>query len=117
MTNEKEALMLGTVIRTTRTMAGLTLRACAKHVGISPSYLSDIENGRRIPAENVLGKIADVLRMDIDMLMAMGGRLGKRVKYYMRCNPTAIVLLRKLAEVNAPVSILQEIIKRLEEAR
>jgi len=34
-----------------------TLRGFAKALGISPSYLSDLENGNRMPSVNVIEKL------------------------------------------------------------
>jgi transcriptional regulator with XRE-family HTH domain len=45
---------LGTVIRDARVKSGRSLREFAKLLDITPSYQSDIENDRRVPAEDLL---------------------------------------------------------------
>ena len=48
---------LGDRVKEARVEAGLTLRGMAKVLGMSPSYLNDIEFDRRTPSEDVLQKI------------------------------------------------------------
>lgn len=47
---------LGTVIRGAYVKSGRSLREFAKLLSITPSYQSNIENDRRVPAEGVLKK-------------------------------------------------------------
>ena len=108
MTGETKSL--GKVIRDARVQTGCSLREIAKHLGISPSYQSDIENDRRVPSQEVIWKIAKALGLDYDELMALGERLGNDVKRYLRRHPAAVVLIRKLAEMNATEKVLQELI-------
>lgn len=46
---------------------------CNRGVDISRSYLCDIENGRRRPAEEVIVKLAKVLGADPDYLTIISG--------------------------------------------
>lgn len=52
-------------LRLDRDMSG---RALCRAVGVSPSYLSDIETGRRLPAPAVSDRIAAALGVDADGL-------------------------------------------------
>lgn len=62
---------IGLKIKELRSKKGLELgykytgAMLAKDLGISRSYLGDIESGRITPNENLLGKIADVFETDI----------------------------------------------------
>jgi transcriptional regulator with XRE-family HTH domain len=91
------------------------LRDFAKKLDITPSYLSDIENDRRIPAEEVLRRIADLLELNFDELMAKAGRFGEDADRYMRKHPTVGVLFRKLSESKAPDDDLAKLLKKAEE--
>ena len=51
------AVGLGLRLRGMRLERGLTLAAAAGGAGVSLSYLSDIERGRRLPALDVLDRI------------------------------------------------------------
>jgi transcriptional regulator with XRE-family HTH domain len=91
MANKQDSKSLGDLIREARTPKG-SLRDFAKKLDITPSYLSDIENDRRIPAEEVLRRIAELLELDFDELMAKAGRFGEDAERYMRKHPTVGVL-------------------------
>lgn len=54
----------------------ITLRSLAKMAGISPGYLSEIENGRKFPPrdEETLLRIASSLHIDPDVLRDMAFR-------------------------------------------
>ena len=81
---EKRSKTLGDVIRDARVAAKKGLREFSRELGITPSYQSDIENDRRVPAEDVLQKIAAVLDLNFDDLMARAGRFGEQAERYMR---------------------------------
>jgi len=114
MANINEVKTLGTMIRDVRVQTGLSLRGLAKQLGITPSYQSDIENDRRVPSEDVLKKIAESLGLEFEELMASAGRLGDCVERYLRRQPVAGTLFRRLSETNAPENLLREIIETVE---
>lgn len=105
---------LGDIIREARTGKSLGLRELARRVEKTPSYLSDIENDRRVPAEEVLRAIAGQLDLDLDDLMALAGRLGDEAERYMSRNPAAGVLMRKLSAANAPKELVERLTKVVE---
>ena len=114
MANVNEVKTLGTIIRDARVRTGRSLREFAKQLSITPSYQSDIENDRRVPAEEVLKRTADLLCLKFEELMALGGRLGDDVERYLRRQPAAGTLFRKLTETNTPETMLREMIEALE---
>jgi transcriptional regulator with XRE-family HTH domain len=105
---------LGEIIRKTRVAGGRSLREFAKALGITPSYQSDIENDRRVPSEEVLKKIAELLSLDYEELMALAGRFGEEAERYLRRHPTAGALFRKLSETNAPEDVLRKMLREAE---
>ena len=56
-------------IRAWREYKQIKMNALAKNAGISPAYLSQIENGRRNPTIDTLKAIAQELNLDVDMLI------------------------------------------------
>lgn len=114
MANTQDSKSLGDLIREARTPKG-SLRDFAKRLDITPSYLSDIENDRRIPAEEVLRRIAELLELDFDELMAKAGRFGEEADRYMRKHPTVGVLFRKLSDSKTPDDDLAKLLKKAEE--
>jgi transcriptional regulator with XRE-family HTH domain len=106
---------LGEVIQNARVATGRSLREFAKALGITPSYQSDIENDRRVPSEEVLKKIADLLSLNYEELMARAGRFGEDAERYLRRHPTAGALFRKLSESNAPEDVLRKMLREAED--
>jgi transcriptional regulator with XRE-family HTH domain len=113
MANKDANKTLGQVIRDVRLAVGTSLREFARTLEITPSYQSDIENDRRIPAEEVLKRIAALLSLDFEELMALSGRIGDDARCYLRYHPTAGALLRKLSEMNVPEDILRKMLQDL----
>lgn len=106
---------LGEVIRESRVASGLSLRAFSKRILITPSYQSDIENDRRVPAEEVLRATASTLSLDFNELMALAGRFGEKADRYMKRHPTAGTLFRRISEANLPEEALRKLLKDAEE--
>jgi transcriptional regulator with XRE-family HTH domain len=63
-------LIFGQLLRHTREERGLTLREFAKSLGVSPSYISDVELGhRKTPSMEKLKRIADILNCDLEEMI------------------------------------------------
>jgi len=65
---------IGAVIRQLRQSRGLRLRQLAAQLDIHFSHLSKIENGRDQPGRAVLIRVAQVLQVDLDVLLGEAGR-------------------------------------------
>lgn len=89
---------LGEILRDARVGLDISLRALAKKLGLAPSYLSDIENDRRVPSEDVLEKLAVELKLEFDDVMALAGRVGDQAQRYMKRHPTVGLLFRRISE-------------------
>lgn len=112
---EKRSKTLGDVIRGARVAAKKGLREFSRDVGIAPSYQSDIENDRRVPAEDVLKRIADMLGLKFDELMALAGRVGEEAERYLRRSPETGKLLRKISEKNLSESAVRKLSEKADE--
>lgn len=115
MANDISNQSLGDLIREARVAKGFGLRELARKIGKTPSYLSDIENDRRVPAEDVLQDIARLLDVDFDELMARAGRFGEEAVRYMMKTPAAGMLFRKISEHKLPEEQLKELAARVEQ--
>jgi len=103
---------LGDRIRDARVALGFGVRGLAGQLGVSPSYISDIENDRRVPSEAVLRAIGERLDLDFDELMALAGRFGEDADRYMRRTPAAGALFRRLTEQKVPNEEIEELMRR-----
>jgi transcriptional regulator with XRE-family HTH domain len=112
---EKRSKTLGDVIRDARVDAKKGLREFSRDLGIAPSYQSDIENDRRVPAEDVLRKVADALALNFDELMMLAGRIGEKVERFLRRSPEAGKLFRKITEKNLSESEVRKLSEKADE--
>jgi len=105
---------LGDVVRNKRVELDISLRDLAKKLAIAPSYLSDIENDRRVPSEDVLERLAAELKLKLDDLMARAGRFGDEAERYMKQHPTAGVLFRRISDKRLPDEDLKKLLSTVE---
>ena len=110
-------MSVGDIINEARVKKRLGLRALARELKIAPSYLSDIENDRRVPSETVLRDMASVLALDFDQLMQEAGRLGEGAEQYIRENELAGRLFRRIARSQLDQEALEKLISSLEEMK
>lgn len=108
---------LGAILRRARTEHKLSLRQLAKRIGKTPSYLSDIETDRRVPAEQVMADLGRELGLDLDRLMARAGRLGEQAERYLSRHMLAGLLVRKVAQADLSDGELQQLIEQVERLR
>lgn len=62
------AVNLGLRLRTARQRAGLSLRELARRLGVSPSFMSQVENGKAQPSVATLYSLSQMLEVSIDHL-------------------------------------------------
>lgn len=117
MANNETEMTLGDQIRVGRARLRMTLRDLAAATGKTPSYLSDIENDRRVPSEVVLKSIADALGLGFDDLMASAGRFGENADRYLKRNPQAGILFRRLSERNVAPDVIKRLMIEVPELR
>ncbi len=98
---------LGEWLRDARMEKDISLRSLATQLDITPSYLSDIENDRRIPAEDVLQKLTKALELDFEDAMALAGRFGEQTERYVRRQPEAVKLMRRVSAANLSAAELR----------
>ncbi|RFU66894.1 XRE family transcriptional regulator [Peribacillus saganii] len=63
-----EAEKWGRRIRAFRKLKGFTQEGFAKEIGVSVSLLGEVERGNRVPTENFLTEVAEMLDVSIDEL-------------------------------------------------
>lgn len=73
--------LLGSVIRTQRKMANLSLRQLSALTAVSNPYLSQVERGLHEPSVRVLRSIADALNVSAETLFEQAGLVGDRGRH------------------------------------
>lgn len=92
---------LGHRLKRVRIARDLSLRETANKVGVSPTYLSRVENCLdRPPTEKTLRALADVLEDNLDELMQLAGRVPEDVEKLIKADPDMPVMLRRAREQN-----------------
>ena len=69
---------LGAFIKEQRDAAQMSLRQLASQAGVSNPYLSQVERGLRKPSAEILGRIAQGLRISAETLYVQAGILAER---------------------------------------
>lgn len=103
---------LGDIIREARVRDKITLRDLAKKLGKSPSYISDIENDRRVPGEVLLREICDEFSLSFDELMGLAGRIGDQTERQLRKTPLLGLVFRKVS--NLPPDAMQDVLLKMQ---
>jgi len=100
---------------------GLTLRELGKLTGISPSYLSEIEQGVKLPPKDKekLKKLAEMLGIKTDLLIrkalkerAMGKVTDIISKIFAQDDELALSLYREKGGEDNEITMLQEMLKK-----
>jgi len=110
----KKRATFGQVLREARLAKGITLRKFAEMVGISPTYLSQVEQDNVDPptAERV-HKMASLLGANADEWTALAGRVPEDLPGIIQKAPTAMPELLREASGLTP----QQLAELLEKAR
>jgi transcriptional regulator with XRE-family HTH domain len=107
---------LGQRIRELREAADLSLRELSKRIsGASAAFLSDVELGRRHPAEKTLANIAKGLGTTVEDLQQYDSRPPiKEMRRQAAENPAVGIAFRRIAELSPDevLKIAEEIGKR-----
>lgn len=88
MSDHPPGLTAGDVLRIERKRLGLSLRRAARDSDVSPSFLSEIERNRRSASEDVLVRLAALLRLDPWELCLRDGRAPEALTRWLRTHST-----------------------------
>lgn len=77
-----------------RARRGESLRTAARDLGVDASYLSRIENGERLPSEDLQDRASDYYGLDRDLLHLAAGRVPEDILRILRDNPDLLQELR-----------------------
>ena len=109
---------LGPRIRELREERDLSLREMAKKLGVSAAFLSDIELGRRYPAEENLKDLARMLGVSLDELKAHDTRPPiEEMKRLSATDPRYAVAFRTMIDRNPSAEELLKLAEGLRHPR
>jgi transcriptional regulator with XRE-family HTH domain len=81
---------LGARLKDARSRSGMSLREVARQLGVSPSFVSQMENGKSQPSVATLYSMAQLLSVSIDELFESGPREPNEVDFSAESVPGAI---------------------------
>lgn len=107
---------LGKKIKALRQEKDLSLRKLAARVKITPPFLSDIENDKRMPSPDTLKSLAEQLSVSVTELEKYDGRITEEVKEWLNEKPLMGTLMRKMAQMSPAkrdelVSKIQQVVE------
>lgn len=91
-------MTLGQYIRKLRDEKDKSLREFAKEIDCSPAFVSDMELGRRYPSDEVLTRIARVLKVTVEELRAHDTRPLEEMRRLTDKNPQYALAFRRLID-------------------
>lgn len=95
--------IFGEALREKRTAKGISLRKFAQLVGVSPTYLSQVEQGKVLPpTADRVQRMAEVLGENPDQWISLAGRVPGDLPGIIQQEPTGVPdLLRAVRGLNA----------------
>jgi len=92
-----------------------SLRQVARRVGVEPAYLSKVERGEvPPPSEATIGRLAEELGENRDVLLALGGKVSSDLQEIIRRRPRLFAeLIRQLKE--APDDAILTVVRQVRE--
>lgn len=102
MSNEQPSTnRFGELLRASRLAKGLTLRKFAEALGVSPTYVSGIENGTLPPpTSDRIATIAKLLEVDSDELIEVAGRWDDLAKQKAEESSEFVMLFRAVKDMS-----------------
>ena len=117
-------MLFGEFIKLRRQEKGITLRGLADKLDIAPSYMSDIEKGKRnAPNQDTLNKMIVVLELTeeesnelLDLAATSKDAIAQDLTEYVSNNPNVRVALRRAKDLDLGddewIKIIEEYMKK-----
>ncbi|HUU25095.1 MAG TPA: helix-turn-helix transcriptional regulator [Methyloceanibacter sp.] len=108
----------GAFIRREREAKEIGLREMAKMIGVSPTYLSKVERDEfPPPAEDKVRKIAVILDLDADELLARAGKVSSDLTEIIRSQPREMANFLRSASGRLTTDEWRELTKKTRKAK
>ncbi len=82
---------LGTHLRALRVKKRKSLKTAAPELGLSPSYLSKIENGKLVPPPETAERLAAYYETSVEDINALAGRLPEDIVAILQGHPEEVI--------------------------
>ena len=90
-----------------------SIRQTAHRIGVEPAYLSKVERGDvSPPSEQMIRRLAADLGEDVDLLLALAGKVAQDIREIIMARPILFAeLVRGLSDV--PDDLLEQLVHRV----
>jgi len=102
-------MQIGEKIKNERIKKGISLRGLSRNLEISAAYLVDIEKGRRLPNNELLQKIADLLEIPVATLNKYNLEMPKHVRDWIEKHPFFSRLFKFVLRQPDPFKTIEEL--------
>lgn len=111
-------MRLGKYIKKLRESRGIGQRELARNISVSPSYLNDIEKGKRkYPSKSIIRKLAYALEANIEFLFDLTSKQSDRIPQdipdIIKKYPSSIQLLRSFKKFNLEDNEIVNLLNRV----
>ncbi|MEW5816966.1 MAG: helix-turn-helix domain-containing protein [Spirochaetota bacterium] len=108
----------GLILRDLRRSKNITQRELAEKVGVDFSYISKVENDRLPPPSgDTIVKIAEVLKIAPDELLALTGKMPSGVKEMLGSSPAALQFVREAGVMGLTETEWEKLRERMKRLR
>ncbi len=116
--NSSYPYKFGSYIRKLRIDKDIGQRELAKKLGVAPSYLNDMEQGKRTaPKNELVKKLSSILKADLSLMFDLAGiskkTIAPDIEEYIKDNPNLISLLRTAKENQISNEEIQQLEKKI----
>lgn len=101
--------MFGQALKLLRRYQGLNQSALAKKLGVSRSYISELESGNRTPSLDLLSRYADIFNVPISSLVFFAEALQDKENLSSRLEKAKGVIAKKVIALLTLVDVDSEV--------
>ncbi len=108
----------GSHIRGLRIKQDIGQRELAKKIGVAPSYLNDMEKGKRsAPKNELVKKLSTILKADLSYMYDLAGKskqtIASDIEEYIKDNPIVATLIRTIKDNNISNEEIDQLQKKI----
>jgi len=101
--------MFGQALKLLRRYQGLNQSALAKKLGVSRSYISELESGNKTPSLDLLSRYADIFNIPISSLVFFAEALQDKEKLSSRSEKAKGVIAKKIIALLTVLDVDSEV--------
>ncbi len=111
----------GSYIRKLRIEKDIGQRELAKKIGVAPSYLNDMEKGKRAaPKNELVKKLSSILKADLNIMYDLAGdskqTIASDIEEFIKDNPNVVSLIRTVKDSKISNEEINQLQKKMDKS-